>query len=113
MSVSLMNTSCGKIKNTSSSDKAIYGLTNQGSAQFKLAFVVIAKNCLACHAWSNYNESDFVTDGHIVANDPAQSSIYFHLINNDTSIAGDMPLSGNALTSDDIATIKAWVQVAN
>lgn len=109
----LLSTSCGKIKNSNSSDKAIFGLSNQGSAQFKLAFSILAKNCNSCHSeWNNYNEGDFITGGLVAPSDPAQSSVYSRLTNNDLGIAGNMPIGSSPLTAEEIAVIKAWVLIA-
>lgn len=106
---------CGKSINSSSTDKSLYGFTNTGGTQFRIAFPILAKNCIYCHAhsdWANYNEGDFITNGKIIANDPTQSSIYYKLTGNDSGISGNMPLGGSAMTGDEIAAIKSWVEAA-
>lgn len=105
---------CGKVKNSSSSDAAQFGFTNQGGSAFKNAFPVLAKHCLSCHSWSQWNESDFLTEGYIIANSPAQSMIYYRIKNNDSGTnSGDMPSNSDSLSSSELALIKTWVQQAS
>jgi mono/diheme cytochrome c family protein len=106
---------CGKSYNSSSTDRSLYGTTNSGGAQFKAAFVVLAKNCIGCHThshWASFNEGDFIASGDIISNDPVRSPIYFRLTDNDSGIAGNMPLGGPAMTAEEISAIKNWVLVA-
>lgn len=105
---------CGKVKNSSSSDAAQFGFTNQGGAAFKNAFPILAKHCLACHSWSQWNESDFLTEGYIIANSPAQSMIYYRIKNNDSGTnSGDMPSNSDSLSTSELSLIKTWVQQAS
>lgn len=102
--------SCGKVKNSNSADVALYGLSNQGGQNFKLAFTVIAQSCLSCHsAWTNWNETDFSSNGLIVSGSLVNSKIYYRIKNNETGVSGDMPANSNTLTGDELTLIKNWV----
>ena len=110
--------SCGKIENSNSTDKFTYGDTVAvaGSQQFKDASTIINNRCSSCHTnthaqWKNYTQDDFVANGLVVSQSPADSPIYYRN-QNATSGPGpkNMPISGNpVMTASELEAILAWI----
>lgn len=101
---------CGEVNNSSSLDADIYGANVTGSAAFLAARYVLSSQCFRCHgSWASYNESQFVSNGLVVARNASSSSLYTSIRGNDTGIAGNMPVGATNLTSEEISTIKSWI----
>lgn len=102
---------CGKVNNSSSMDKDIYGSEITGSAAFLAARVVLANQCFSCHsAWSAYTETDYVSSGRVVAGNPNSSTLYTSIKGNDSGTTGTMPANGSTLSSGELLLIKSWIQ---
>jgi uncharacterized membrane protein len=107
----LILSSCGKLQNSNTSDANLYGTTVSGTSNFQNARTILSNKCFSCHAnWSGYSETQFVTSGYVVSGSTTESILYTRIRGNDTGTAGDMPVSGSNLTTDEIATMKAWIQ---
>lgn len=110
LSVSFFVSGCGKLKNTNSNDALVYGSSVTGTSNFLNARGVMATKCFSCHSsWGNYSESDFISNGLVVARSTTGSSLYTRTRGNDTGIAGDMPVGGPNLSSTELTTIKTWI----
>lgn len=102
---------CGKVRNSSSQDAAIYGASVSGSATFLQARTVMASQCFSCHSnWSSFSENQFLTSSLVRAGNLSGSSLYTRIRGNDTGQTGDMPQSNPNLSSDDLNSIKQWIQ---
>jgi|GEM_PF-1388974 len=111
LALSLVVVSCGPVYNNSSLDQIKYGSPVSGSANFQEARLVLLNRCTSCHgAWASWNEADFVSQGKIEARSPNTSILYTRTRGNDSGVAGDMPLSGSNPTTQEVATIKNWIQ---
>ncbi len=98
--------SCGKVKNSSSSD----GGSVVGTAEFVSARDIIGTKCLSCHStWSAYSSDDFVKKGLVFKGSPANSTLYTRIRGNDLGVAGDMPTGQPNLSLAEIKEIKAWI----
>lgn len=103
-SLSLM--SCGKVKNSSSSD----GGSAVGTAEFVSAMEVLSNKCLRCHStWSAYSSDDYVKNGKVFKGSPSNSSLYTRIRGNDAGIAGDMPQGEPNLSVTEMRAIKDWI----
>lgn len=107
--------SCGKIENSNSVDKFIYGGGSvDGSPQFVAAATAINNRCATCHThaqWKNYTQADYISNGLAVSQSPADSPIYYR---NSGATSGpgpnNMPISGNpAMTTKELAAVMAWI----
>lgn len=104
--LSLSFLSCGKVKNSSSTDGA--GIV--GTAEFVSAREIIGSKCLSCHStWTSYTADDYVRRGLVFRGSPANSSLYTRIRGNDLGVAGDMPPGQPNLTFSEISEIKAWI----
>lgn len=104
--LSFLFLSCGKVKNSSSSD----GGSIVGTAEFVSAREIIGSKCLSCHtAWSSYSSDDYVKKSLIFKGSPANSTLYTRIRGNDVGVAGDMPTGQPNLTLSEIKEIKAWI----
>lgn len=106
LTVGVFVTSCGNVKNSSSSDATTYATSE---SKFAAAKAILASKCFACHSWSSYTEANFVADGLVKKKDPANSTLYTRIRGNDLGIAGDMPQSGSDLTAAEVQTMKSWI----
>lgn len=103
--------SCGRLQNSNSNDANVYGSSVAGSVNFVSARTILSNKCFSCHAgWSAYTESQYVSVGLVVAGSTTNSSLYNRIRGNDTGKAGDMPVSGSNLTSEELKTMKTWIQ---
>jgi uncharacterized membrane protein len=103
--------SCGRLQNSNSNDANIYGSSVAGSANFVSARLILSNKCFSCHAsWSSYTETQYVGLGLVVAGSTTSSSLYNRIRGNDTGQAGDMPVTGSNLTSEELKTMKTWIQ---
>lgn len=101
---------CGKLQNSSSSDANLYGSSVSGSTNFLQARAILANKCFSCHAeWSGYDEAQYVSTGRVSSGSPSNSSLYTRIRGNDTGTAGDMPLTGANLTTEEMTLIKTWI----
>lgn len=102
--------SCGKVKNSSTSDLSLYGSGVSGSSVFLAARGVLATHCLECHAdWANYSEADYTSKFLVVKSDPAGSPLYTKIRGNDAGIEGNMPENRPDLGYEDLKKIKDWI----
>ena len=110
----LLNLSaCGKIDNSSSTDKNLYGaITDVGSADFLAVKTMLRNSCISCHAeWNSYTDADFVSSGLVAAANATASKLYYRN-QNATSGAGptNMPSGGQAaLTEAELVTMTNWI----
>jgi len=108
---------CGRIQNSSSSDKFTYSPGQiTGSAEFLAAAAIIGSKCSECHGtYTTYTEADYITAGLVVAKDIASSSIYFR---NQSATVGagphDMPKQGRTpMTAAELQTLADWINSIN
>lgn len=98
--------SCGKVKNSSSSD----GGSTVGTAEFVEAQGVISSKCLSCHSnWSSYTADDFVANGLVFKGSPANSTLYSRIRGNDVGTTGDMPSGQPSISRTELMSIKTWI----
>lgn len=103
---SLLAVSCGKVKNSSSSDAA----SASGTEEFVSAKQVISDKCLSCHsAWTSYSEADYISKKLVTKKSPSNSTLYTRIRGNDAGVAGDMPEGQSNLSQTDMTTIKTWI----
>jgi uncharacterized membrane protein len=103
--------SCGKLQNSNTSDASLYGSAISGTSNFQSARTILSNKCFSCHAnWSAYTETQYVSAGLVVAGSTTGSTLYTRIRGNDTGTAGDMPISGANLTTDEVTTMKTWIQ---
>ena len=109
--------SCGRIQNSSSSDKFTYSPGQMaGSAEFLAAAAIIGSKCSECHGtYTTYTEADYIAAGLVVAKDLASSSIYFR---NQSATVGagphDMPKQGRTpMTAVELQTLADWINSIN
>lgn len=105
----LVLSNCGQNYNSNSND--VTGSSNIDCglyAKLCTAYPVIQHNhCFQCHSWSGYRtDEQWVQAGLVVPGSPNTSSLIKQLQNT----GGDMPKDYSALSSDDIDTLKAWIQ---
>tara|TARA_B110001454_G_scaffold64823_1_gene62956 strand:- start:1143 stop:1562 length:420 start_codon:yes stop_codon:yes gene_type:complete len=106
LSISSILLSCGKVKNSSSSD----GDSAVGTAEFVSARDIIGSKCLSCHStWAAYSSDDFVKKGLVFKGSPANSTLYTRIRGNDVGVAGDMPTGQPNLSTSEIKEIKTWI----
>lgn len=102
--------SCGKVKNSSSSDAASAG----GSDEFIAAKQVLADKCLSCHSsWTSYSETDFVNKKLVSKKSPNNSDLYTRIRGNDSGIAGDMPQGQPNISQTEMTALKKWISGIN
>lgn len=106
----LLLSSCGRIENSSSQDKALYSPRTAGSPQHEAAVAIISAKCAECHgSWVSYSDEEFVSTGLVVAQNPTASSIYYR---NQLGPGprNNMPTQGRpAMTTDELQTISIWI----
>ena len=101
--------SCGKVKNSSSSDAASAASAG-GTEEFVSAKQVISDKCLSCHsAWTSYSETDYISKKLVTKKSPSNSTLYTRIRGNDAGVAGDMPEGQSNLSQTDMTTIKTWI----
>jgi uncharacterized membrane protein len=112
--LSLIILSCGRVENSSSQDRARYSPNMGGSAEFQAALAVLSAKCSECHgSWEGFTESEFVTAGLVVANDPTKSKVYYRN-QLGPGPSNNMPDSGRpAMTSAELQTIAEWINSVN
>lgn len=108
--------SCGQDYNSNSFDKDKFSndidVSTPAGQQFAQAYSVIELNCISCHTgyhstYASYKTSaDWVSAGLVNAGDFENSYLILKLKN----YGGNMPLSGSELSSDDIATLRSWIE---
>jgi uncharacterized membrane protein len=110
--------SCGRVENSSSQDKAIYGGVVLGTDQFNAANVILRNKCTFCHthaSWNAYTEADFIAAGLIVPQSIVDSKLYYRI--EGTTLGGgpkNMPSAGNpTMTTDEITVVTAWINSIN
>ena len=110
----LLNLSaCGKIDNSSSTDKSLYGaIIDTGSSDFLAVKTMIRNSCISCHAeWNSYTSADFIASGLVVIANATASKLYYRN-QNATSGAGprNMPNGGQAaLTEAELIIMTNWI----
>ena len=104
---------CGKIDNSSSTDKNLYGtITDVGSSDFLAVKTMLRNSCISCHAeWNSYTNADFLASGLVVTANVTASKLYYR---NQNSISGtgprNMPNGGQtALTEAELITMSNWI----
>lgn len=98
--------SCGKVKNSSSSDSG----STVGTAEFVSAMDVVSSKCLSCHSsWTGYSAEDYVKNGLVFKGSPANSSLFTRIRGNTAGQAGDMPPGQPNLSVTEISEIKTWI----
>ena len=109
----LISSACGKIDNSSSTDKNLYGtITDTGSTDFLAVKTMLRNSCISCHAeWNSYTDTDFVTTGLVVAANATASKLYYR---NQVATMGprpkNMPSGGQAaLTDAELAIMINWI----
>ncbi len=109
----LISSACGKIDNSSSTDKNLYGtITDTGSTDFLAVKTMLRNSCISCHAeWNSYTDTDFVNTGLVIAANSAASKLYYR---NQVATMGpgpkNMPSGGQAaLTDAELAIMINWI----
>lgn len=109
----LLLAACGKIDNSSSTDKNLYGtITDTGSSDFLAVKTMLRSSCISCHPeWNSYTDTDFVTGGLVVAANASASKLYYR---NQVATMGpgpkNMPSGGQvALTDAELAIMISWI----
>jgi hypothetical protein len=109
--------SCGKVENSSSTDRYIYSpsVTNR-SPEFEAAVKILEKKCAQCHQeWLSMPENQFVTSGLIVGGDGLNSLLYGR---NLRALGGpgikNMPNDGSpALTLTELNALVGWINTVS
>lgn len=109
----ILLSACGKIDNSSSTDKNLYGaITDTGSNDFLAVKTMLRSSCIACHPeWNSYTDTDFVNTGLVIAANSAGSKLYYR---NQVAASGpgpkNMPSGGQvALTDAELAIMINWI----
>jgi hypothetical protein len=89
-------------------DASVYGDLG-GSPAFKGIRAIMRERCLECHEeFLSYHESDFISQGYVVAGNPAGSQIYSVLRGSGVGGEEDMP-EDSTLEPDQIEAFRAWI----
>lgn len=106
--------SCGRIRNSSSTDESEYSPRAEGTPQHNKALEIISAKCAECHGeWLTKSDAQFVALGLIVPQNPTGSPIYFR---NQLGPGpnNNMPTGGRAaLTSAEMQSISDWITSVN
>lgn len=106
VSLSVLVLSCGRVKNSSSSDSSAF----VGTAEFVSAMEIVSVKCMTCHPnWTGYTAADFIKKGLVFKGSPANSMLYARIRGNDLGQAGDMPPGQPNLTITELRAIKDWI----
>ncbi len=104
---------CGRINNSSSTDRNLYGVvTDSGSAEFLAVKTMLRNSCISCHAeWNSYSNTDFLSSGLVVAANATGSKLYYR---NQKATSGsgptNMPNGGQvALTEAELMVMTSWI----
>ncbi len=104
---------CGRIENSNSTDKNLYGtITEVGSSDFLAVKSMIRNSCVSCHAeWNSYTETDFKMAGLVVAANPTASKLYYRNQNSTSGVGPrNMPYGGQvALTDAELFIMTNWI----
>ena len=104
--LSVFSISCGKVKNSSSSD----GGTTVGTTDFVSATDVLNSKCFSCHStWASYSSDDYIKKGLVSKGSVANSSLYTRIRGNDAGQAGDMPPGQPNISVSELKSIKTWI----
>lgn len=77
--------------------------------KFLMAQTVLQNNCFSCHQWSQYSQKNFISAGLIVAQNKANSKIYYRL-NGATEGPGPFTMPpGSALAASDRQIVADWI----
>lgn len=110
----LITSSCGKVENSSSQDRALYSARVNGSPQYGEAIAIISAKCAECHAsWVGFSESDFVQAGLVVPQNPTASKVYYRN-QLGPGPSNNMPSGGRpAMTASELQTVADWINSVN
>jgi cytochrome c553 len=100
--------------NSVNGDASIFSNPPSGSTQaFANVSAILKKNCVPCHASDivSFSEQQLLAQGYVVAKDPDASMLYARLTGSNAggSFQETMPQGGPPLSSDDLATIRNWI----
>ena len=107
-----VSVSCLQTQNSSSQDKTSYGPASVLGVTAAVTSV-LSTNCAACHAAENFHlqtSGQLIANGYVVAGNPEASKLYYRLTGSTGSLGPKTMPMGSALTSDDLESIRSWIQ---
>lgn len=70
---------------------------------------IFQNRCSQCHGYGSYDNARFISEGLVVAGNPAGSPLFSRLRGSAVGGLENMPPTGD-ITSDEVALIRTWIE---
>lgn len=106
-------TACGKVENSNSIDRDLYGnYVDVGSPNFLATKNALKNSCFFCHgSWKSYTEQNFIDTGLVVRGNATQSKLYYrNIFANSSAGSKNMPQGGYPpISTGDLSIMEQWI----